>query len=375
VTQLAAILAVTHGAARRRRPAHVPTTELPQIHGRNYARLINDRLLVVMRGLVDRLVIPELSSIVHAAELASDSLTVDLESWATTLTEIISNVRIQMARAVSDKELAELIDRQVVSGVMVANNHLNRTQLRAILGVDILGADPQLRSLAAGFVAENVGLIKTIPVKYFDDIERIILRNVQSGRRAGEIESEIRKRWPAYSENAKLIAADQTAKLSSQITKKRHGALGITEYYWRDSGDDRVRPRHRKLGDMSRDGKIFAYKKPPIVDVRTGRTANPGEDFRCRCTAEPVIPGIDDPEKKTRRAPTYAEAKAQYFRERAGREKTFFEATPEATHEEFAKREKSFVAVFKMQHPEHRAIEKKTKAAEKRKRTGTRGTR
>jgi uncharacterized protein with gpF-like domain len=50
-----------------------------------------------------------------------------------------------------------------------------------------------------------------------------------------------------------------------------------------------VRKRHRELGAMSESGTVFKYSEPPIVDVRTGRRANPGEDFQCRCTANPII--------------------------------------------------------------------------------------
>lgn len=48
-----------------------------------------------------------------------------------------------------------------------------------------------------------------------------------------------------------------------------------THYIWRTSGDDKVRPSH-----AANNGKIFAWDNPP-------ETGHPGEDYNCRCRAEP----------------------------------------------------------------------------------------
>lgn len=46
-------------------------------------------------------------------------------------------------------------------------------------------------------------------------------------------------------------------------------------YIWRTQGDDKVRPSH-----AANEGQIFAWDDPPP-------TGNPGEDYNCRCWAEP----------------------------------------------------------------------------------------
>lgn len=48
------------------------------------------------------------------------------------------------------------------------------------------------------------------------------------------------------------------------------------QYIWRTAGDSKVRSSHAE-----RDGKIFSWDNPP-------EGGHPGEDFGCRCTAEPV---------------------------------------------------------------------------------------
>ncbi len=48
-----------------------------------------------------------------------------------------------------------------------------------------------------------------------------------------------------------------------------------THYVWRTRSDDKVRSSH-----AANNGKIFAYDNPP-------ETGNPGDDYGCRCIAEP----------------------------------------------------------------------------------------
>jgi SPP1 gp7 family putative phage head morphogenesis protein len=52
-----------------------------------------------------------------------------------------------------------------------------------------------------------------------------------------------------------------------------------THYVWRTVGDERVRLSH-----AANDGRMFAWDEPPA-------TGHPGEDFGCRCRAEPYVPG------------------------------------------------------------------------------------
>lgn len=53
-----------------------------------------------------------------------------------------------------------------------------------------------------------------------------------------------------------------------------------THYIWRTRGDGKVRPEH-----AANDGKVFAWDNPPP-------TGHPGEDYGCRCRAEPYEPSV-----------------------------------------------------------------------------------
>lgn len=95
---------------------------------------------------------------------------------------------------------------------------------------------------------------------------------------------EIEKLYSINERHARLIARDQIAKLNSAITRKQQEDAGITEYVWYTAGDSRVRDSHAALHN-----KRFKWTNPPIVDSKTGRRCNPGEDFQCRCVALAVF--------------------------------------------------------------------------------------
>lgn len=55
-----------------------------------------------------------------------------------------------------------------------------------------------------------------------------------------------------------------------------------THYIWRTRDDEKVRPSH-----ADNNGRVFAWDDPP-------ETGHPGEDYGCRCTAEPFMPSGDE---------------------------------------------------------------------------------
>lgn len=70
----------------------------------------------------------------------------------------------------------------------------------------------------------------------------------------------------------------------SSYRELRYKDIGVSKYEWSTSRDVRVRPDHRAL-----NGQIFDWEHPPIVNKQTGKRANPGEDYNCRCLAVPVL--------------------------------------------------------------------------------------
>ncbi len=134
------------------------------------------------------------------------------------------------------------------------------------------------------WVLQNVDLITTITEQPLKRMYNIISGGQYAGKTAAEIGRQIQEAYDVSKSHARFIARDQMAKLNAQITQRQQTDAGITEYVWRTVGDARVRESHRHL-----NGKRFKYSDPPVVDTKTGRRANPGEDYQCRCVALPVF--------------------------------------------------------------------------------------
>ncbi len=108
-------------------------------------------------------------------------------------------------------------------------------------------------------------------------------KNVFDGFRAKKMVDTIQSEFGVSKNKAKFLARQETSLLLSKYRQDRYEKIGIDKYQWSTSGDSRVRDRHKEL-----NGRIFSWDNPPIVDTATGRRANPGEDFSCRCVAVPI---------------------------------------------------------------------------------------
>jgi SPP1 gp7 family putative phage head morphogenesis protein len=161
------------------------------------------------------------------------------------------------------------------------------SSVRSAFGIDItpLMSMSDVRATINLAKAANVSLIKSVHSTYFDKIGNAVLSGVTQGRRASDLADDIEKITGVTESRAKLIARDQTGKMNSAITKARHGELGLTEYTWQTSEDERVRDSH-----AAHDGQVFRWDDPPAD------TGHPGEDIQCRCVAIPYVKIEDDDE-------------------------------------------------------------------------------
>jgi SPP1 gp7 family putative phage head morphogenesis protein len=127
-------------------------------------------------------------------------------------------------------------------------------------------------------IIHNVDLIKSIPEQYMTSVRATIYGSL-TGRLPGEsIKKELLKIEGVTYRRARVIARDQTAKTMSAIAAARQQAIGVQSYIWRTAGDERVRENHQE-----KNGQVFRWDQAPPD------TGHPGEDYNCRCTAEPNI--------------------------------------------------------------------------------------
>lgn len=145
------------------------------------------------------------------------------------------------------------------------------------------------------WAADNARLIKSIPDQMLDKVAYIITEGVRARTSITALAKELQIAFNLSKNRAKFIARDQVAKLNGRLTRHRNLALGITEYKWLTSSDERVRESHKVL-----EGKICSWKDDTVYREQNSETWKKrstirgtqlpvGLDVMCRCTSVPVI--------------------------------------------------------------------------------------
>lgn len=112
--------------------------------------------------------------------------------------------------------------------------------------------------------------------------DRVIV-NTFEGNRAETLVKTLEHDFQISYNKAKFLARQETSLLMSQYREERYKSCGVQKYKWVTSGDERVRPYHKRL-----NGKIFTWDNPPVVD-EYGHRKHAGQDYSCRCIAVPII--------------------------------------------------------------------------------------
>jgi SPP1 gp7 family putative phage head morphogenesis protein len=276
--------ALVAASAKRNVRAKAPVAAPPLGEADDYTRELEALLAPVEAAALKALekIIPTIVS------LRTDSAERLDDTSSQIITRTMSQIRIAYAQRVSAARIEQIAARAGVDTSKQNRREINR-QFRSVLGIDLPGTDPFLATQLDAFRKMNVGLVTNMTTEQLDKLEATLRAAAASGSRVETIRADVQARFGVSRSRAALIARDQVLKLNGELTQLRHREAGITEYEWITSGDEAVRERHSELGAMSESGTVFKYSEPPIVDVRTGRRANPGEDFQCRCTANPII--------------------------------------------------------------------------------------
>lgn len=138
-------------------------------------------------------------------------------------------------------------------------------------------------------VAENVGLIRSIPQKFLTDVQAAVWQAVMSGSDLKGVTDQITEKYGIAWRRAALIATDQNAKAKAAMERARRMEVGITEARWRHShAGKEPRPSHVKAGA---DGVIYEIAKG-WWDPHEQKRIWPGTLIRCRCGDQAVIPGF-----------------------------------------------------------------------------------
>lgn len=144
---------------------------------------------------------------------------------------------------------------------------------------------PEMKQAVDGIVAENVNLIKSIPEKYFTQVQTITLQSITRGRDLQYMTEELQKQFGVTRRRAERIAIDQNNKATAELARVRQQSLGITKGIWIHSGGgSHPRPKHVRA-----NGQEFELDKGlPVGD--NGEYVLPGQEINCGCSWKPVLP-------------------------------------------------------------------------------------
>lgn len=268
---------IVGGASKRpKRAQRLPKILYPSSIERRYRRIMRE-YVSGMQAVVDNILVPKLQSILErsaAARPTLDSVRIDEYDYAAEIRRLMDLIATEFFGSISEAELFELI-----LGIAEAVANQNGKELgkvfTKVLGVNPFQFEPWLAVEMRAFVTDNVGLIKTIPSRYFAQIEEKVFSAARSGLSYRELMADIQKSYKTSKARAELIARDQIGKFNGQLSELRLKETGIRRYVWNTMRDERVRPEHKK-----RDGKVFSWDDPPAG-------GHPGFDYQCRCYASP----------------------------------------------------------------------------------------
>ncbi len=133
-------------------------------------------------------------------------------------------------------------------------------------------------------LADQVDLIKSIPLEAAQRVHELTTEGLVTGERAKAIAAEIMRTEQVSASKAMTIARTEVARASSTLTEARATFIGSEGYIWRTSGDGDVRPTHRAM-----NGKFVPWNKPPVTDKGLA-PYHAGCGPNCRCYPDPVIP-------------------------------------------------------------------------------------
>lgn len=247
---------------------------------REYVRIVNSCMEALRKSLDE-----EMEKVVATARINNDGFHIDE-------TEDIMDAIEKAFQKISEKNdkltggLKDKLDYLAGLSRKLSISEWKRV-CKKTLGIDILSdyyMGSFYRLVMDDWVNSNVDLINSVKDKSLFSMKSIVKQGFLDGRTATAIMKDIHKVYGMDKRHARFIARDQMAKLNSELTRMQQEDAGVSQYTWSDSGDGRVRQRHKEL-----NGKVFRWDNPPIVDKKTGRRCHPGQDYRCRCCAIPFF--------------------------------------------------------------------------------------
>ena len=148
-----------------------------------------------------------------------------------------------------------------------------------------------LNTVTEALISWNVGLIKSIPRQYLEDVRGIVTNGVSMGRDLHYITEALDKRYNITRRRAAMIARDQSDKATKAILRTRDEQMGVTEGIWVHlPGAHSSRPAHKAMNGMK-----FKLSEGLYDDTKgVKRKVLPAELPNCRCSYRRIVPELGD---------------------------------------------------------------------------------
>jgi SPP1 gp7 family putative phage head morphogenesis protein len=257
----------------------VPRKPLPRQQPPDRIRVAyTKRLQAIMKWAQSRVVAELYPALKTLTENASRVATTDAQE-VDAIGRIVDELRAEFLKRYPRSKLTSIVDPFAEATADFQAEQLN-AQLREAVAVDVVGSESWLQASIDEFTAENVALIRTIPDRYFNEIETLVKREAADGARWETLVDGIEERYDVSRSRSKIIARDQVGKFYGDLNRVRQTDVGITRFVWRTMRDNRVRPEHEDL-----DGHSFEWSSAP--------EGGPGEPVLCRCYADPDLDSVN----------------------------------------------------------------------------------
>ncbi len=289
MTEIAQMVPSRFGVRRpvRKTRRQLKPPRMDRFENRHAARIFS--ILETVEDLLKVELFPNLDTIVaeqrEAEALVVRALTMD--DAGERIARHMGRIEVFVEQTIPDPRIEQLSER-TAREVNDVNGDFAKENIRSVLGVDPFISEPWLTGEIEHFTNENASLIKGLAREQVADIEQMIFRQVRAGAGTREIIAEIQEIIDAGKSRARLIARDQVGKFNGRLTELRQRQIGITEYTWQTSEDERVRPDHARL-----DQTVQRWDSPPVTVTkgkRSGERNHPGLDISCRCVALGIVP-------------------------------------------------------------------------------------
>ncbi len=278
----------------RKRPLKAKKWLFPESAERQYTRELYS-LTFQLRKLINEYLMPQLPSMIFEAnepapeQPRADDFLTDLLRTMNTIKQLIA------PKVVETERDAIAISKKI--------NLFNQAQFlkltSSLLSIDVFFHEPWLEDQLNLFATQNAQLISSLVDDEIERVSGVVQRGFQQGLPYKTVAEQIQETFGVTRRHAKVIARDQTVKLNASLTKLRQEDLGISEYKWQTSGDERVRASHRLMdGLICRWDDPTVYRKPGEKKWRQRPSSmpqnHPGGDVQCRCVTIAQIEGFSD---------------------------------------------------------------------------------